>query len=655
MLESNNSINDIFWKQVLDYDNLLLAWARARNEILGTQWDDSLELKLFEANIEGRIKKLQNDITHYLWDELMIKNTLNYAVPKGGGQKPRPMSLGRIQDQILSVAFLQQLTQRKSILAPSTQHKNSYAYRMRKDSVEVLFESWWDAYIRYIDGARKVATNLPSPFILRTDLSSFFTTINHDTLIEMLRQFADITGSRSLTLVDYLIRRDCGLESEGLGLPQGHSWSGVLANIYLHSVDKCFEDGLGLRCQYFRYVDDIIIVYDEVELKDHILGTLDSELGRLGLKRSEQKTRLYTEHDEFLSETAIDEALDGLGKKHRSLMARLYKLNRKGRATFLDNPQVFASLYSLGLANNEIYLAPDRLLRKIHQYLNYLRNIFSGTWFDALRLPGPKLLEPSTLIEWSQHHQALNKEWYLEIESHRQQLVTLLIQSIEAYNPKADLKQPNIRQIRFSAYRLSQLGYDGALPFIVEFIKNNPELLNLRIVLTSIGRQSQEGALLDLMGHFSELPEPEFAYIRSQILRGFRYLPTQSQSTINTQLDLIYREHLSTLELTTLSENLVFCPTIDISEEQILLLSQKSNDPYVQKNLIFLRNAKRITFDLMSPGDHPLLIEASEYSRINPDLDHLFNLEPQILYDSFYAYEYPDNFDEFPEHPSAVE
>lgn len=73
IIDNGNYLKDSDWQKILDPNNLLLAWARVRNALSYEMLEDTLEVRLFEANIEERLNKLQSEILAYQWKLLNVE------------------------------------------------------------------------------------------------------------------------------------------------------------------------------------------------------------------------------------------------------------------------------------------------------------------------------------------------------------------------------------------------------------------------------------------------------------------------------------------------------------------------------------------------------------------------------------------------------
>ena len=106
---------------------------------------------------------------------------------------------------------------------------------------------------------RKVSKNKTKTcHVLKCDIKKFFESVNHKTLIEILKR--KIKDKDVIWLVEKIIN------SFNPGIPIGNLTSQLFANIYLNELDQFIKHKLKAKF-YIRYTDDFIIVNnEEVEL-----------------------------------------------------------------------------------------------------------------------------------------------------------------------------------------------------------------------------------------------------------------------------------------------------------------------------------------------------------------------------------------------------
>jgi len=97
----------------------------------------------------------------------------------------------------------------------------------------------------------------PDHRFLRMDVINFYPSIVHETLLAQLAK--RVTDAPALELVSKAIATPIGFDEKEVrkvGVPQGLSISNILSMIYLRDFDFYCD----LQYEYFRYVDDILIV-----------------------------------------------------------------------------------------------------------------------------------------------------------------------------------------------------------------------------------------------------------------------------------------------------------------------------------------------------------------------------------------------------------
>ena len=107
---------------------------------------------------------------------------------------------------------------------------------------------------------RDVVEHLPgNPFVFRTDVKSYYASIDHDVLLDQLGEHID--DSRLLDLLERYIRRtvvDDGLyEDVTIGISLGCALSPVMGALYLQRLDERME---AAGVFYARFMDDWVIL-----------------------------------------------------------------------------------------------------------------------------------------------------------------------------------------------------------------------------------------------------------------------------------------------------------------------------------------------------------------------------------------------------------
>lgn len=129
-------------------------------------------------------------------------------------------------------------------------------------------------------------------WVVDIDIEQFFDKVNHDKLIQILRE--QVNDSTTLNLIRKYLK--AGVMEKGLekatttGVPQGGPLSVVCSNIYLDKLDKELEQR-GLR--FTRYADDVLIFTKSEKAANRVMYSISNWLERkLFLKVNATKTKV---------------------------------------------------------------------------------------------------------------------------------------------------------------------------------------------------------------------------------------------------------------------------------------------------------------------------------------------------------------------------
>ena len=188
-------------------------------------------------------------------------NFSNYRlklVSKGRGKIPREISIPTIRDRIVLRALCDLLSQT---------FRGNLSLELPQNIIKEV-------------KAEKTKYNA----FVKLDIRDFYPTISHEHLRSRLR--SKIRHNKTLELIDKAIQISTVISKSennnkiSLGVPQGLSISNILAAIYLQKIDK--EISKNNNFQYFRYVDDILILCESQDSK-RLAGKLIFNFSQIGL------------------------------------------------------------------------------------------------------------------------------------------------------------------------------------------------------------------------------------------------------------------------------------------------------------------------------------------------------------------------------------
>jgi RNA-directed DNA polymerase len=204
-------------------------------------------------------------------------------IDKPGKPEKRPLGIPIIRDRVVQMAC-------KLVIEPifETNFKAcSYGFRPRRSAKQAILK------------IQRAITHAGQTVIVDADIKGFFDNVNHDILMKLVQR--RINDPRVLRLLRGWLQAGVMEDGvyeppDGTGTPQGGVISPLMANVYLHSLDKMFEES-DLTGTWVRYADDIVIAAHGGG--QHILKELRRMLARLRLELSEEKTRVVKAEDGF--------------------------------------------------------------------------------------------------------------------------------------------------------------------------------------------------------------------------------------------------------------------------------------------------------------------------------------------------------------------
>ena len=269
----DNGVKGGKWYSLMDkvyaLSTLRVAWEMVRAN-QGAAGIDRISIERFEGKSEQYLEELHESLKTQTYQPEAVKRVY---IPKSDG-KQRPLGIPTVKDRVVQAAV-------KMVIEPIFEKEflpMSYGFRPGRGCKDAL---------REVDGYIKAGNT----FVVDADLKSYFDTIPHDRLMEQVEQ--RISDGELLNVIRLFLQQEVmdGLErwTPTGGTPQGAVLSPLLANIYLHPLDKLVTDA-GMKM--VRYADDFVILCENRTRAEDALRLVREWTEGNGLTLHPDKTHL---------------------------------------------------------------------------------------------------------------------------------------------------------------------------------------------------------------------------------------------------------------------------------------------------------------------------------------------------------------------------
>ena len=255
---------------IISKENLNRAYKKVVSN-KGTSGIDEMTVK----ELGNYIREHKNEIISSLRNRTyMPKPVRRVYIPKSNGKK-RPLGIPTVLDRTIQQAIAQPI----SDIYENIFSDYSYGFRPNRSCHDAIKQAL-------------IYLNQGNEWVIDIDIEQFFDKVNHDKLIQILRE--QVNDSTTLNLIRKYLR--AGVMENGIekatktGVPQGGPLSVILSNIYLDKLDKELEER-GLR--FTRYADDVLIFTKSEKAANRVMNSITKWLEKkLFLKVNATKTKV---------------------------------------------------------------------------------------------------------------------------------------------------------------------------------------------------------------------------------------------------------------------------------------------------------------------------------------------------------------------------
>lgn len=266
------SLND----KVAKGANLRAAWEQVRRN-RGAPGVDRVTIEMFEKRLDENLDRLGRELRSGSYAPQAIRRL--YIPKPGRPGEERPLGIPTVRDRVVQTAM-------RNVLEPIFEAEfaeHSYGFRPKRGAKDAL---------------RRVRGLIDAGYlhVVDADLKSYFDTIPHDRLIQLVREH--VTDGRVLgTLEAWLKQRimdGAASWTPAQGSPQGAVISPLLANVYLNELDHLVAEA---GYEMVRYADDFVILCRDRSSAEAALNLVKEWTTKVGLILHPEKTRLVDLED----------------------------------------------------------------------------------------------------------------------------------------------------------------------------------------------------------------------------------------------------------------------------------------------------------------------------------------------------------------------
>ena len=271
----------LLYDKVCRHDILREAWRRVKAN-RGAAGVDKVDIEDVRRYGEERfLEEMGNELRAGRYRTNRVRRV---QIPKPGQVgRTRPLGIPTVRDRVVQTAV-------KLVIEPLFEadfRSCSYGFRPHRTTRMALSAILGSVHAGYTA-------------VVDVDLQAFFDTIDHRRLLQVVER--RVGDRRVLQLIRAWLR--AGVLEEGRvihpirGTPQGGVISPLLSNIFLHEVDRQWEDQAprndGAAVRLVRYADDMVLLARSQTDAQQAWKRFRDQIDGLGLSINQEKSRLTT-------------------------------------------------------------------------------------------------------------------------------------------------------------------------------------------------------------------------------------------------------------------------------------------------------------------------------------------------------------------------
>ncbi|MDF9867275.1 RNA-directed DNA polymerase, partial [Bacilli bacterium PM5-3] len=236
---------------ILSSSNLNKAFRKVvKNK--GASGVDGIEVQDLKEYILGNKDEIVTSLRNRTYYPMPVKRVY---IPKVNG-KQRPLGIPTALDRTIQQAIAQPIQD----IYEEVFSEFSYGFRSNRSCHDAINQA-----LNYL--------NKGSEWIIDIDIEQFFDKVNHDKLIQILRE--QVNDSWTLNIIRKYL--NAGVMDKGIvsstnqGVPQGGPLSVVFSNIYLDKLDKELESR---DLKFVRYADDVQIFVKSEKAANRVMESI---------------------------------------------------------------------------------------------------------------------------------------------------------------------------------------------------------------------------------------------------------------------------------------------------------------------------------------------------------------------------------------------